>query len=61
MAQNNPRKGAPGKIRARWSNKSRYNPVKAKRPNTPDMMMTNLDTIDTDKKVSLPVKVCDRF
>ena len=32
MTQNNPRK-APGKIRARWSNKSRYIPMKTKRPN----------------------------
>ena len=35
MVQNNPGKRAPGKVRARWSNKSRYNPMKAKRPNYP--------------------------
>ena len=34
MTQNNPRKRAPGKIGARWSSKSRYNPMKTKRPNT---------------------------
>ena len=61
MAQNNPRKRAPQKIRARWLNKSRYNPVKAKSPNTSEMTMTNLDTIDTDKMVPFPVKVCNRF
>ena len=61
MIQNNPRKRAPGKIRARWSNKSRYNPMKTKRPNTPEMTMANFDTIDVDKKVPLPVKVCDRY
>ena len=55
MAQNNPRKRAPGKIRARQLNKSRYNPMKAKRPNAPETTMTNLDTIDTDKKVPFPV------
>ena len=61
MMQNNPRKRAPGKIRARWSNKSRYNPMKTKRPNTPEMTVNNLDTIDTDKKVQISVKMCDRF
>ena len=25
------------------------------------MMMTNLDTIDTEGKIPLPVKVCDKF
>ena len=61
MMQNNPRKRDPGKIRARWLNKSRCNPIKAKRPNTPEMTMNNLDTIDTDKKAPLSVKVCNRF
>ena len=61
MTQNNPRKRDPGKNRARWLNKSRYNPMKAKRPDTPEMMMTNLDTIDIDKKMPLPVKICDRY
>ena len=31
MMQNNPTKRASGKIRARWSNKSRYNPMKTKK------------------------------
>ena len=40
-----------------WSNKSRYDQMKAKQPNIPEMTVTNLDTIDIDKKVSLSVKV----
>ena len=61
MTQNNLRKRAPVKIRTSWSNKSRYNSMKAKRPYTPEMMMTNVDTIDIDKKASLSVKGCDRY
>ena len=61
MTQDNPRKRDPGKIRARWSNKSRYNPIKPKRPNTPETMMTKLDTIDIDKKVPLQGKICDKY
>ena len=61
MTQNKARKRAPGKIRARWSNKSRCSPIKAKRLNTLEMTMTNLDTIDIDKKAPLPVKICDRY
>ena len=34
MISRNLRKRAPGKIRARQSSKSRYNPMKARRPNT---------------------------
>ena len=33
----------------------------AKRPNTPEMTVINLDTVDMDKKAPLSVKVCDRF
>ena len=59
VTQTNPRKRAPGKIRARWSNKARYNPMKMKRPNTPDLPVTNMDMADSDKvKVPLSVKVC---
>ena len=61
MMQNNPRKRAPGKIRARWPIKSRYNPMKGKRPSTPEMTMTKLDNIDTDKKAPLSVRICNRF
>ena len=53
MMQNKPRKRASGKIRARWSNKSRYNLMKAERPNTSETTINNLDAIDTDKKVLL--------
>ena len=35
--------------------------MKAKRPNTPEMTMSNVDTIDVDKKAPLPIKVCDRY
>ena len=60
--QTNQRKRAPGKIRARWFNKARYNPMKMKRPNTPDLTVTNMDMTDLDKmKAPLSVKVCDRF
>ena len=62
VTQTNPRKRAPGKIRARWSNKARYNPMKMKRPNTPNVPVTNMDTTDSDKiKEPLSVKVCSRF
>ena len=60
--QTNLRKRAPSKIRARWSNKARYNPMKMKRLNTLDLPVANMDTTDSDKaKVPLTVKVCDRF
>ena len=62
MTQTNPRKKALGKMRVRWSNKARYSPMKTKRPNTPDSLVTNKVTTDMDKmKVPLSVKVCDRF
>ena len=35
--------------------------MKAGRPNTPEMKVTDLDAIDTDNKALFPVKVCDRF
>ena len=58
LTQNNPRKRAPGKIRARWSNKSRYNPMNTKKPHTPETSVTNMDTTDMDKmKAPLSVKV----
>ena len=58
MTQNNPRMRAPGKIRARWSNKTRYNPMKTKRPNTPEKSVTDMDITDMDKmKAPLSVKV----
>ena len=59
--QTNPRRRDPGKIRSRWSNKARYNPIKTKRPNTPDTSVTNMDTTETDTmKVPLSSKVCKK-
>ena len=58
VTQTNTRKRVPGKRRARWSNKARYNPMKMKRPNTPDLPVPNMDTMDSEKtKVPLSVKV----
>ena len=58
VTQINPRKRAPGKIRARWSNKARYNPMKSKTPNAPEISVTNMDMTDMDMtKVPLSVKV----
>ena len=62
VTQTNPGKRAPGKIRARWSNKTRYNPIKTKRSNTPETSVTNMDITDANKaKVPLSFKVCERF
>ena len=62
VTQTNLRKRAPGKIRARSSNKARYNPMNMKRPNTLDLPVTNMDTADSEKvKVPLSGKVCDKF
>ena len=55
VTQTNPRKRAPGKIRASWSNKARYNPIKTKRPNTPETSVTNMDIMDK-AKVPLQLK-----
>ena len=40
MMSRNPRKRTPGKIRARQSSKSRYNPMKMRRPNTQEQWQT---------------------
>ena len=62
VTQTNPRKRAPGKIRARWSNKARYNPIKTKRPNTPETSVTDMGTTELNKtEAPLSVKVCKRF
>ena len=50
MTQFNPGKRALSKIRARWSNKARFNAMKTERPNTPDVPVTNNDTTDMDKQ-----------
>ena len=60
--QTNPGKMASGKIRARWSIKARYKPMRPKRPNTLDLALTNTDMMGSNKvMVSLSVKVCHRF
>ena len=55
----NPRKQTTGKIRTRWSGRNRFNPLKTKRPNTPDTKVLELDKIDI--KTSIPAKACDGF
>ena len=61
MMSRNPRKRPPVKIRARQLSKYRHNPMKARRPNTSETEMTDLDAIDTDNKAPFPVMVCDKF
>ena len=50
VTQTKPRNRATGKIRARWSNKARYNPMKTKRSNTPEISVINMDTWQTQTK-----------
>ena len=57
----NPRKRATGKIRTRWLGRNRFNPIKTRRLNTPDMKVSELDKIDTDIKAPILTKACDRF
>ena len=57
----NPRKRTTGKFRTRLSDKNRSNPIKSRRPNTPETKMTHLDKIDTNIEAPTPVKACDRF
>ena len=61
MTSKNPRNRAPGKIRGRQSIKSRYNPIKARRPNTSEIKVTELDVIDMDNKALFLVRVCNKF
>ena len=61
MTSQNPRKRAPGKIRAKWWSKSRYKPMKVRWSNTPEIKVTDLDAIDMDNKAPFPVRVCDMF
>ena len=41
--------------------KNRFNPIKTRRPNTPEAKVSDLDTIDADIETPVPVKSCDRF
>ena len=61
MMSGNPRKRAPGKIRTRWLSKSKYNPMKVRRPSTSETKMTDLDAIDSNNMALSPAKVCNRF
>ena len=54
-------KGTTGKIRSRWSGGNRFNPIKAKRPNTPEAKVSDQDAIDADIETPVPVKACNRF
>ena len=55
----NPRKHTTGKIRTRWSGRNRFNPIKMRRPNTPDTKVLGLDRIDI--KAPILAKACDSF
>ena len=57
----NSRKRTPDKIRTRWSDKNRFNPIKTTRPNTPQKRVTELDAIGIDIEAPVPVKVCHKF
>ena len=61
MKSRNPRREALVKIRARSLNKSRYNPMKTKMPNTPEIKVRDLDAIDMDNKAPSPVRACEKF
>ena len=57
----NPRKRTTGKIRTRWLGRNRFNPIKIRRPNTPETKVSDLDRVDTDIKVPILTKACNRF
>ena len=48
-----------GKILTKWSGRNRFNPIKMRRPNTPDTKVLELDRINI--KDPILTKVCDRF
>ena len=55
----NLRKHTSGKIRTRWSGRNWFNPIKVRRPNTPDTKVSDLNK--TDIVVPIPRKACDNF
>ena len=61
MMPRNSRRRTTGKIRTRWLGKNRFNPIRFRKPNNPDIKVTERDTIDIDIKAPLPIKACDRF
>ena len=56
-----PRKRTTGKIRTKWSSRNRFDPIKTRRPNTPDIKVSELDKIYTDIKAQIQTKACERF
>ena len=55
----NLRKQTTGKIRTRWSGRNRFNPIKMRRPNTPDTKVLELDKVEI--KTPIPTKAYDGF
>ena len=55
----NPRKHTTGKIRTRWSGRNWFNPIKARRSNTLDTKVSDLNK--TDIIAPIPRKACDSF
>ena len=52
----NQRKRTTGKIRARWSGRNRFSPIKMRRPNTQETKMSDLDKVDKiDTGINAPV------
>ena len=47
------------KIRTRWSGRNWFNPIKLRRPNTPDTKVSDLDRVDI--KVPILTEACDSF
>ena len=40
---------------------NRFNPIKTRQPITTDTKVSELDKIDTDIRVPIPTKACDRY
>ena len=55
----NPRKQTTGKIRTRWLGRNMFNPIKMRRPNTPNTKVSELDKVYI--KAPIQTKACDRF
>ena len=52
----NPRKKNHWQNQNQWLGKNRFNPIKTRRPNTPEAKMTDLNQVDTNNEVPAPVK-----
>ena len=55
----NLRKQTTGKITTRWSGRNQFNPIKMRKPNTPDTKVSELDRVDM--KAPILTKVYDSF